>query len=326
MGCGATDLARYALVARVYVTRALPGDALRVLAEAHDVEVWPEPEPPPAGVLRERAADADGLLTMLTERVDAALLDAAPRLRAVANCAVGTDNIDLDACRARGIAVGNTPDVLTDATADLAMALMLAAARRLPEGIAEVREGRWGPWDPRHLLGLDLAGATLGVVGLGRIGRAVAQRAAAFGMRVIHTSRSAGVPLPALLREADVVSLHTPATPQTHRLIGEAELRAMKPTALLVNTARGAVVDQVALRRALHDGWIAGAGLDVTDPEPLPGEDPLLGAPNLLVLPHIGSATHAARERMADLAVDNLIAALGGSPMPHPAPTDTRAA
>ena len=304
----------------MYVTRELPGDALGALRGEHDVEVWPESTPPPADVLRQRVADADALLCMLTERVDAALLDSAPRLRAVANCAVGTDNIDLDACRARGVAVGNTPGVLTDATADLAMALMLAAARRLPEGVAEVREGRWGPWNPGHLLGLDLAGATLGIVGHGRIGRAVAHRAAAFGMTVVHTSRSGGLPLGELLARADVVSLHTPATPETRRLIGEAELRAMKPTAILVNTARGSVVDQAALRRALHEGWIAAAALDVTEPEPLPATDPLLDAPNLIVVPHVGSATHRTRATMAALAAENLLAALAGRPMPHPVP------
>ncbi len=316
MGCGATDLARYALVARVYVTRDLPGDALRVLAEAHDVEVWPEPGPPPAGVLRERAADADGLLTMLTERVDAALLDAAPRLRAVANCAVGTDNIDLDACRARGIAVGNTPDVLTDATADLAMALLLAAARRLPEGIAEVREGRWGPWNPTHMLGRDLRSKTLAIVGSGRIGSAVAERAAAFGLHIEHAPRERE-PLRELLGRADFVSLHVPLTPSTRGMIGGPELRAMKPTSVLVNTARGPVVDQRALRRALHEGWIGAAALDVTDPEPLPADDPLLDAPNLIVVPHVGSATHGTRAAMASRAAENLLAALAGRPMPY---------
>jgi len=309
-------LARYATVARVYVGRELPGDAPTRLRREHDVEVWPERTPPPPAVLRERVREAEGLLCMLTERVDGELLDAAPALRAVANCAVGTDNIDLDACAARGVAVGNTPSVLTDATADLTMALLLAAARRLPEGMAEVRESRWGPWDPQHLLGLDLAGATLGIVGYGRIGRAVAHRAAAFGMAILHTSRSGGVPLGELLERADVVSLHCPATPETHRLIGERELRAMKPTAILVNTARGTVLDQAALRRALHERWIAGAALDVTDPEPLPAGDPLLDAPNLLVVPHVGSATHTTRGRMADIAVDNLLAGLAGEPMP----------
>ena len=304
-------------MARVFVTRALPGDGLDRLRAEHDVDLGEHDGPPEAGVLRERAAEAEGLVTMLTDRVDAALLDAAPGLRAVANVAVGTDNIDVEACAARGVAVGNTPGVLTDATADLTLALLLAAARRLPEGMAEVREGRWGPWDPQHLLGLDLDGAVLGIVGFGRIGQAVARRAAAFGMEVLHSSRSGGVPLDDLLARADVVSLHCPYTPETHELIDEAALRAMRPSALLVNTARGAIVDQDALRRALAEGWIAGAALDVTVPEPLPGDAPLLDAPNLIVVPHVGSATHRTRARMADLAIANVSAALAGRPMPH---------
>jgi glyoxylate reductase len=309
----------HSLRSRVFVTRELPFPALDRLRAAHDVDVWDEPAPPPPEVLRERAAKADGLLTMLTDRVDAELLDAAPGLRAVANMAVGTDNIDLEAAAARGIPVGNTPDVLTDATADLALALLLALTRRLPEGEARVREGRWGTWQPAQDLGTDLAGATLGIVGRGRIGDAVARRAEAFGMRVIHSSRSSGVPLEELLEQADAVSLHTPLTPATRHLIDAAALARMKPTAHLVNTARGGVVDQAALRDALIDGRIAGAALDVTDPEPLPADDPLLEAPNLIVVPHIGSATAGTRARMASMAVDNLLAALDGRPMPHPA-------
>jgi glyoxylate reductase len=304
---------------KVFVTRELPFPALDRLRAAHDVDVWPEPAPPPPATLRERAASADGLLTMLTDRVDADLLDACPRLRAVANLAVGTDNIDLDAAKARGIPVGNTPDVLTDATADLAMALLLALARRLPEGQARVREGRWGTWQPAEELGSDLADRTLGIVGWGRIGQAVARRAEAFGMRIVHSSRSSGLPLGELLSQSDAVSVHTPLTPDTRHLIDADALRAMKPTAFLVNTARGGVVDQEALRAALHAGEIAGAALDVTDPEPLPADAPLLDAPNLLVVPHIGSATTGTRARMAAIAVDNLLAALDGRPMPHAA-------
>jgi glyoxylate reductase len=304
-------------MARVFVTRQLPFPALDRLRAEHDVDVWPEPSPPPPAALRERAAGAEGLMTMLTDRVDAALLDAAPELRAIANLAVGTDNIDLDAAAARGIPVGNTPDVLTAATADLTIALLLALTRRLPEGAARVREGRWGTWQPAEDLGADLAGATLGVVGWGRIGQAVAHRAEAFGMRVIHSSRSSGVPLPELLRQSDAVSLHTPLTPDTRHLIDTAALNAMKPTAHLINTSRGGVVDQAALTEALRNGTIAGAALDVTEPEPLPADDPLLEAPNLIVVPHIGSATAGTRARMAAMAVDNLLAALAGRPMPH---------
>jgi glyoxylate reductase len=306
-------------MARVFVTRFVPGPALEALRAAHTVEVWPERLPPTPEQLRAHVAEAEGLLCLLTDRVDAALLDAAPRLRAVANYAVGTDNVDLNACRARGIAVGNTPDVLTDATADLAFALLLACARRLVEGAAEVRSGDWVTWEPNRGIGADVTGATLGIVGMGRIGRAVARRAAGFGMEVLHTSRSGGVTLQALLERSDFVSLHCPLTPETRGLIDAAALARMKPTAILVNTARGPVVDHAALREALIAGEIAGAGLDVTDPEPLPADDPLLSAPNLLVVPHVGSATHATRARMTELAVANLLAALDGRPMPHPA-------
>jgi glyoxylate reductase len=305
-------------VGRILVTRDLPFEALDRLRAEHEVDVWEEPAPPSPEALRERAASADGLLTMLTERVDEALLDAAPNLRAIANMAVGTDNVDLEAAAARGIPVGNTPGVLTDTTADLAFALLLAVARRIPEGAAEVREGRWGPWQPAHGLGADVGGATLGLVGRGRIGEAMARRGEGFGMDVIHSSRSSGVPLDELLERADFVSLHTPLTPATHHLIGAGALARMKPTAFLINTARGGVVDQAALREALIERRIAGAGLDVTDPEPLPPGDPLLDAPNLLVVPHVGSATVRTRERMAAMAADNLLAALAGRPMPHP--------
>ncbi len=305
-------------MSRILVTRDLPFEALDRLRAEHDVDVWEHPEPPPPEALRARAANAHGLLTMLTEKVDAPLLDAAPELRAIANMAVGTDNIDLEAAAARGIAVGNTPGVLTDTTADLAFALLLAVARRLPEGAAEVRDGAWGPWQPAHGLGADVAGATLGIVGWGRIGQAMARRGEGFGMDVIHSSRSSGLPLDELLERADFVSVHTPLTPDTRRLIGAAALAQMKPTAFLINTARGGVVDQDALRAALIEGRIAGAGLDVTDPEPLPADHPLLDAPNLLVVPHIGSATVRTRERMAAMAADNLLAALAGRPMPHP--------
>jgi glyoxylate reductase len=303
-------------MARVFVTRELPFAALDRLRAAHEVDVWPERMPPPPAALREAAAEAEGLLTMLTDRVDAELLAAAPHLRAVANLAVGTDNVDLEAAAARGVAVGSTPDVLTDATADLALALLLAAARRLPQGEAAVRAGDWVTWEPAAGLGVEVSGATLGIVGWGRIGQAVARRAAGFGMEVIH---SRPTPLEELLERADFVSLHVPLTGSTRHLIGADALARMKPTAILVNTARGPVVDQRALAAALHAGELGGAALDVTDPEPLPPADPLLDAPNLLVVPHIGSATVRTRSRMADLAVDNLLAALAGEPMPHPA-------
>jgi glyoxylate reductase len=302
---------------RVFVSRDLPFPALDRLRAEHDVDVWGERTPPPPDALRERAQQADALLTTVTERVDGDLFDAAPSVRAVANLAVGTDNIDLDAAKERGIPVGNTPDVLTDATADIAFALLLAVARRIVEGDREVREGRWAPWHPSHMLGGDLADQTLGIVGWGRIGQAMARRGEGFGMKVMHSSRSSGIPLDELLEQADYVSVHTPLTPETRHLIGAAELKRMKPTAYLINTSRGGTIDQVALREALEAGEIAGAGLDVTDPEPLPKDDPLLSAPNLTVVPHVGSATVRTRSRMADLAVDNLLAALAGEEMPH---------
>lgn len=301
-------------MARVFVTRALPGAALDRLAREHDVDVWGGEEPPSTEDLRARAADAEGLLAMLTDRVDGVLLDALPRLRAISNYAVGTDNVDVAAAAARGIPVGNTPGVLTEATADLAFALLLAAARRIVEADAFVRDGRWATWQPALMLGRDVHGATLGIVGYGRIGRAMARRGQGFGMTIAHTEEA---PLEDVLERADFVSLHAPLTENTHGMIGEVQLRRMKPTAILVNTARGPLVDQEALRRALAEGWIAGAALDVFDPEPLPADDPLLRAPNLVVVPHIGSASHGAREAMAELAVDNLLAGLAGEPMPH---------
>jgi glyoxylate reductase len=303
-------------MARVFVTRRLPGTALTRLAAEHEVDVWPERMPPAPDVLRERAARVDGLLALLTDRIDGALIESCPDLRVISNYAVGSDNVDLDAAAVRGIPVGITPDVLTEATADLALAGLLAVARRLPEALAAVREGRWQTWEPDWLLGHDVHGATLGIVGYGRIGQAVARRAEGFSMRILATPR---VPLDELLAEADAVTLHVPLTSETRHLIDADALARMNATAILVNTARGGVVDQEALARALHRGEIAGAALDVTDPEPLPPDHPLLDAPNLLVLPHIGSATHTARERMADLAVDNLLAGLAGNPMPHAA-------
>jgi glyoxylate reductase len=313
-------------MARCFVTRELPGPALDRLRARHEVEVWPERMPPPYEEFAARAADAHGLLTLLTDRVDAALIEHCPVLRAVSNYAVGYDNIDVDAAAARGIAVGNTPDVLTDATADLTFALLLAAARKLPEAMSAVAQGDWVTWEPGRFLGAAVQGAALGIVGMGRIGRAVAQRALGFDMTVRYSGGSgleAGsasvseVPFDALLERSDFVSIHCPLTPATHHLINADTLARMRPTAILINTARGPIVDQVALTQALESGQIAGAALDVTDPEPPAPDDPLLSAPNLLVVPHIGSATRSAREKMADLAVDNLLAALDDRPMPH---------
>jgi glyoxylate reductase len=307
-------------MARVFVSRQLPGPAVERLTQAHDTTIWPERLPPSYAQLREHAAGADGLLTLLTDRIAEPLLDAAPKLRAISNYAVGYDNVDVGAARARGIAVGHTPDVLTDATADVTYAQLMAAARRLSEGAGAARRGDWVTWEPGQHLGADVHGATLGIVGYGRIGQAVARRADGFEMTILTTGRGDSAALNRLLRESDFVSLHCPLTPETHHLIDAAALARMKPTAILVNTARGPIVDQVALASALVEGTIAAAALDVTDPEPLPAEDPLWQAPHLLITPHIGSATRSARERMTEIAVENLLAALSGEPMPHPVP------
>ena len=304
-------------MARCFVTRRLPGDALTRLASVHEVDVWPERLPPSPAELAAHVEPAEGLLSLLTDRIDAALLERAPRLTAIANYAVGYDNIDLQAAEAHGIAVGNTPDVLTDATADLTFALLMAAARRLPEAVDSVRQGDWLTWEPARYLGAAVHGAVLGIVGFGRIGQALARRAEGFDMEVIHTG---AIELSELLERADFVSLHTPLTPDTRHLIDADGLARMKSTAILVNTARGEIVDLDALADALHGGQIAGVALDVTDPEPLPPGHRLLGAPNVIVTPHIGSATRATRERMADIAVDNLLAALDGRPMPYAVP------
>ena len=302
------------------MTRSLPGVApLERLRAASSCEVWPDDAPPPASELARRGAGCLGLLTMLTDRVDGSLLDACPDVRVVANMAVGYDNVDLDAATERGVLVTNTPGVLTETTADLAFALLLGAARRLAEGERAVREGAWGAWNPTWLLGHEVTGATLGIVGPGRIGAAVARRARAFDMRVLYHGRrdmpgveGERVPLDTLLRESDFVSVHVALTPDTERIFGDREFALMKPTAIFVNTARGGVVDQPALARALEAGTIGGAALDVMTPEPLPPDDPLLRAPNLLVAPHVGSATAATRERMAMLAVDGLLAGVAG--------------
>jgi glyoxylate reductase len=307
-------------MSKVFVARAVTGNALdRLRAAGHEVDVWPGNLPPHPTELRDALADAEGLLSMLTERVDVALLEAAPSLRVVANYAVGFDNVDVAAAKERGVVVGVTPDVLTDATADLTFALLLAAARRLPEAQQAVLQGRWRTFEPRGWLGASVHGATIAIVGArGRIGSAVARRARGFDMTIIEVNRDDD--LHAALARADFITLHTPLTPETHHLIDEATLRAIKPGAILVNTGRGGLVDQRALKAALEDGRLQAAALDVTHPEPLPPDDPLLSAPNLIVLPHIGSATHQAREAMAEMAVDNLLAGLAGEPLPYPAP------
>ncbi len=313
------------------MARVIADAGLRLVREACETDVWPEDGPPPRDELLRRVAGCDGILTLLSDRVDEELLEAAgPGLRVVSNYAVGYDNVDVAACARRGIVVGNTPGVLTETTADLAWALMLAARRRVTEGDRFVRGGKWRTWGPNLLLGSDVHGATLGIVGFGRIGQAVARRAVGFGMTVLYTSRTRApeaveaahvarfVDLDELLDGSDIVSLHCALTPETRGLIGRRALELMKPTATLVNTARGPVVDQPALYTALRDGVIAAAGLDVTDPEPIAPDDPLLSLENCIVVPHIASATHATRGRMAEMAAANLLAGVRGEPLPTP--------
>ena len=312
-------------MARVFVTRRISQAGLRQLQSEHDVHLWPQELPPSREALLRGAASADAVVSLLTDKIDSEVMDAAPRLRVIANVAVGYENVDVAAATARGIVVTNTPDVLTETTADFAWALMLAAARRIPEGVEYVREGRWRTWGPELLLGVDVWGATLGLVGLGRIGTAVARRAQGFGMRVLYHTPSAHADIPfgewreldALLAESDFVSIHTPLTPHTRGLIDARRLASMKGTAVLVNTARGPVVDSHALVAALREGRIFAAGLDVTDPEPLPADHPLVSLPNCIVVPHIASASHATRERMARMAAENALAVLGGRRAPN---------
>jgi D-3-phosphoglycerate dehydrogenase len=312
---------------KVYVTRRVPEAGLDLLRRECEAVLWKEEIPVPREVLLEKVADIDGLYCLLTERVDRDLLKAAPNLRVVSNMAVGYDNIDVEACTARGILVGNTPGVLTDTTADLAFALLMAAGRRIVEGAEYVRAGKWRTWGPMVLMGQDVYGATLGIVGMGRIGRAVARRALGFDMRILyhdpHTAETAlafdatRTDLDTLLSESDFVTLHVPLTKETEHMIGREALQKMKPTASLINASRGGVVDHGALYAALQAGEIAYAALDVTEPEPIPADHPLLDLPNCIVVPHIGSASVATRTKMATMAAENLLAGLRGEPMPH---------
>ncbi len=323
--------AMQAAMQKVFVTRQIPEPGIRRLQEAApevETEIWPGEMPPPSDVLRGHASGANALLCLLTDRVDDALLSACPGLRVVSQMAVGYDNIDVDACTRRGIPVCNTPGVLTETSAELAFALLMATSRRIVEADRYCRSGAWQTWDPNLLLGRDLFGATLGVVGLGRIGLEVARRARAFQMRVLYTGPRRKLeqeaelaaeyrPLDALLAESDFVSLHLPLSADTRHLIGDRELRLMKRSAILINTARGPVLDQAALYRALVDGVILAAGLDVFEVEPVPGDEPLLALPNVVVLPHIASASVATRGRMAEMAAENLLAVLRRVPAPH---------
>lgn len=311
----------------IVVTRFVPEAVLDRLHAAGDPWVWPHDRDIDLDVLRRRLVDADGLYCMLADPIDAALLDVAPKLRAISTMAVGVDNIDLGACRRRGIAVGHTPDVLTDSTADMAWTLLMASSRRLAEGVAYVRSGLWDRWEPGALLGHDITGATLGIIGMGRIGQAVARRSRGFDMSVLYASRSLvpgieadvgaeHVGLVDLLARSDHIVVCVPLTEDTVGLIGTEALRLMKPTANLVNISRGPVVDSDALAEALTSGQIRCAALDVTDPEPIPKDHPLVALPNCTIAPHVGSATERTRFAMADLAADNLIAGLAGEQMP----------
>ena len=323
----------------VIVSHTLPAAWLARLTGHCRILIGPETKTA-SGLIPElvaRLPEVDGLFTLLTVPVDKPLLERAhgraPRLRVVSNMAVGVDNVDLAACTHHGIPVGHTPGVLTEGTADLTLALLLATARRLPEASQDARQGRWTTWEPTGWLGADLAGSTLGIIGMGKIGTAVAERASGFGLRLLYNSSSPKpeverrlgatyLPLNELLRQSDFVSLHVPLTAATNGLIGEEALRLMKPAAILINVARGPVVDSAALYHALHEKRIAAAGLDVTDPEPLPASDPLYSLPNCLIVPHIGSATVNTRKRMADLACQNLLAGLAGEPLPYCANPD----
>lgn len=315
--------------ANVFVTRQIPENGLNLLREQCAVQVHSGELPPTRDELLAGVAGCSGVLSLLSDRIDEEVLDAAgPQLKVVANFAVGFNNIDLSAAKARGVSVGNTPDVLTDATADIALALLMSVARRLPQSSRDVRQARWRTWEPLGWIGQDLIGKTIGIVGMGRIGTAVARRLH-FGwkMRVLYTSRTSKpdvdgelsaehVTLDALLESSDFVSLHLPLNEETRHTFSGREFRCMKPGAILINTARGEIIDQRALTDALRNREIFGAGLDVCTPEPLPAEHELLKLDNCLILPHIGSATQAARGAMSERAARNILAGIQGNSLP----------
>jgi len=313
---------------KVLVTRRIPQAGFERVQAFCDVRHWDSDDAIPRQTLLEWVKGVAGIYCLITERIDAELLDAAGSdLRVVSTMSVGYDHIDVAACKARGVAVGNTPGVLTETTAELAFALMLATARRLPEAVDAVKSGEWSTWKPEWMTGRDVFGSTVGVVGMGRIGVAFARRLSGFNCRILYTDnrprpevadplKATFVDMDTLLAESDFVSLHIPLTPKTRHLVNDDFLRKMKPTAMLINTTRGPVVDQEALYRALSNGVIAAAGLDVTTPEPLPTDHPLLTLKNCVILPHIGSASINTRIQMALLAADNLIAGLQNQPLP----------
>jgi glyoxylate reductase len=313
----------------VFITRLIPGPGLEMIQEVAQMEVWQEELPPPYEVLLEKIQGVDGLLCLLTDKIDRNLIQSAKdSLKVISQMAVGYDNIDVETATEFGIPVGHTPGVLTDATADFTWALLMSAARRVVEADRFTREGRWVTWGPTLLMGADVAGATLGIVGFGRIGQAVAKRASGFDMRVLyydpHRSRDLedelGVefaPFDDLLRQSDFVSIHTWLSEDTHHLFSTEEFKRMKPTAILINSARGPIVDQAALYHALQSGEIAYAALDVTDPEPIPMDDPLLTLENIIIAPHIASSSSYARTKMATMATENLLAGLRGENLPN---------
>jgi glyoxylate reductase len=313
---------------KVFVTRRIPEVGLARIRASCDADIWPDRLPPAYDVIKAKVASCEGLVSLLTDRVDAGLLDSAPRLRVVSNFAVGFNNVDVPAATERGICVGNTPGALTDATADCALMLLISAARRLAEGMLDVRNGQWLTWEPVGYLGVDLVGKTLGVVGMGRIGYALARRClGGWGMNVLYHDvhpvlqaeadlGARRVTLDELLRHSDFISVHAALTPENHKLFGDAQFKLMKKTAVFVNTARGPLVDQEALYRALTSGTIFAAGLDVTDPEPPDPRDPLLQLPNVVTAPHLASATVSTRDGMAEMCADNLIAGVTGQPLP----------
>ncbi len=312
----------------VLVSHALPNGWLQLLENRCKLIIGPPEGDLLVDELVAKLHLADGLFTILTIKIDDNLLSKAPNLKVISNMAVGYDNIDVEACTQRGIPVGNTPGVLTDGTADLTMAILLAAARRLFEANQDAREGRWKTWSPTGWLGRDLSGARLGIVGLGKIGSAVARRAKGFGMEILFSDPHSNqdlvnqigarrMELPDLLQESDIVTLHVPLTTHTRHLIDKNALQLMKPSSLLINTSRGPIVDQDALAQALKNGTIGGAALDVTDPEPLPAENELFTLKNCLIVPHIGSATWNTRRRMAERACENLLAGLEGKQLPY---------
>jgi glyoxylate reductase len=314
---------------RVYVTRRIAQKALDMIADVAEMEVWPQEIPPPYEVLLKKVQDIDGLLALLTDKIDTALMETAPKLKVISNLAVGYDNIDIPEATRRGIVVGNTPGVLTETTADFAFALLMAAARHVVEADNFTRKGLWKTWGPMIMLGQDIHHATLGIVGLGRIGVEVAKRAKGFDMKVLYydlqrrsdMEKQLGVEyvseLSTLLSRSDFVSLHVPLCPETHHLIGAAELVMMKPTAILVNTSRGPIVNQRALYEALKAHQIFAAAIDVTEIEPISPEDPLLTLDNVIIAPHIASASFTTRTNMATMAAANLIAGLRGQVPPN---------